>query len=204
MVRSCGTNNECTSGMIQCPANQCVQTSRNQCGNRGELVGSCSGGACVYRCPGSGIECGTDCCTGGQQCISGRCQTPCNNNCNSAGATVCSGSGTAVCNRDNNGCLRLGSVTACRSGETCSGGNCQCPSTQVCRPGNDHRCRNRQWENCTTSGGCPAYQPGNDCGSLGCTTYNGDPYCCADCVIDDMVNGRFCVQAGTCRAYVNL
>jgi hypothetical protein len=47
VVRSCGTNNDCTFGMIQCPANQCVQMSRNQCGTRGEQVGSCSNGACV-------------------------------------------------------------------------------------------------------------------------------------------------------------
>jgi parallel beta-helix repeat protein len=50
----------------------------------------------------------------------------CTNDCTSSGAKQCSGNGYQTCgNYDSDSCLEWSSVTACSTGQTCSGGICQ-------------------------------------------------------------------------------
>lgn len=203
---SCGTNNDCTSGQRQCPSGQCVQTPRNNCGNQGEKVGSCSNNACQYRCPSGQDDVGGNrCCPRGQVLMGGQCKTPCQNTCNSEGATGCSGSQQATCQRDSMGCLKLTGASACPSGQTCQGGatgSCKCSNT--CNNLGQTRCQNGQVQKCQPVAGCNTFAPNGDCAGTGCGTYKGGVYCCTDCMNGDPDGkGNQCVSATpSCRVFV--
>ena len=75
-------------------------------------------------------------CTSGDTCSGGVCSSTCTDEC-ASGARECSGNGYRICGSyDSDSCLDWSSVTACGTGEACSGGYCSTTATAPSAPSN--------------------------------------------------------------------
>jgi hypothetical protein len=103
-------------------------------------------------------------CGAGNVCSGGVCAASCSNQC-TAGATYCSANGFRTCITTLSGCTDWSpSVTACPSGQVCSGGACTGGCTDRCAP-NAKQCTGAAVQMCERKvSGCLDWSDPSPCG----------------------------------------